>query len=156
METVMEARVAAANLLGVAVDADEDELKAAYRVAVKTVHPDAGGDAEKFEAVTAAFDLLSTPMPELAAEPAEARPEPRPETPPLFERDHVRVGLIALGTPLVCALVIVVYVLAPGVAVALIGAHVAGLWVRVLWISTGRPQSVVRLWGRVRPWSRSK
>ncbi len=35
-------------LLGVARDADEAAIKAAYRKVAKTAHPDAGGDAEAF------------------------------------------------------------------------------------------------------------
>jgi hypothetical protein len=50
------------NLLGVERDADEQAIKAAYRKAVKTAHPDSGGDADQFAHLQAAFDLLKDPV----------------------------------------------------------------------------------------------
>ncbi len=45
--------------LGVPPDADTAAIKAAYRTAAKTAHPDAGGSAEAFGALTHAYELLS-------------------------------------------------------------------------------------------------
>ncbi len=49
-------------MLGVERDADEQAIKAAYRKAAKTAHPDSGGDAELFARLQAAFDLLKDPV----------------------------------------------------------------------------------------------
>jgi DnaJ domain len=43
-------------ILGVAHDADFDTIRAAYRNAAKTAHPDLGGTAEEFEALKEAYD----------------------------------------------------------------------------------------------------
>jgi hypothetical protein len=62
---VSERRDAAAafETLGVAPDADSEEIRAAYREQVKEVHPDHGGEAEAFrelqEAYTAAREAAS-------------------------------------------------------------------------------------------------
>ncbi|MFB6296283.1 MAG: J domain-containing protein [Halobacteriales archaeon] len=49
----------ARRVLGVAPDADEDEIRRAYRERAKDVHPDtAGGDEEAFKRVTEAYDRL--------------------------------------------------------------------------------------------------
>ncbi|MEI6485294.1 MAG: hypothetical protein WCO11_03400 [Sphingomonadales bacterium] len=48
----------AARLLGVASDAPADVVWAAWRQAMQTAHPDAGGSAEAAQALTAARDLL--------------------------------------------------------------------------------------------------
>lgn len=52
-------RTEAANVLGVAPDADEQAIKQAYREAVKEKHPDRGGDEEAFKDVTEAYDRLT-------------------------------------------------------------------------------------------------
>lgn len=44
--------------LGVSRDATPDEIRAAYRKRAKEPHPDAGGDAEKFGALTKAYNVL--------------------------------------------------------------------------------------------------
>ncbi|WP_313612565.1 J domain-containing protein [Agrobacterium sp.] len=49
-------------LLGVARDADEAAVKAAYRKLVKNAHPDSGGDAEQFSNLQKAYDLLKDPV----------------------------------------------------------------------------------------------
>jgi curved DNA-binding protein CbpA len=46
-------------ILGVAHDADFDTIRAAYRNAAKTAHPDLGGTTEEFEALKEAYDCLS-------------------------------------------------------------------------------------------------
>lgn len=47
--------------LGIKKDATLKQVKAAYRKAVKEHHPDKGGDAEKFNRVQLAFEVLSSP-----------------------------------------------------------------------------------------------
>ncbi|WP_028000684.1 J domain-containing protein [Sinorhizobium arboris] len=49
-------------LLGIDRDADERAIRTAYRRAVKTAHPDRGGDAEQFGKLQAAYDLLKDPV----------------------------------------------------------------------------------------------
>ena len=49
-------------LLGVARDADEAAIKAAYRKVAKTAHPDAGGDTEAFAKISACYELLKDPV----------------------------------------------------------------------------------------------
>lgn len=46
-------------ILGVAADATEAELKAAYRRRVFETHPDRGGDAKQFRAVQDALDAIA-------------------------------------------------------------------------------------------------
>lgn len=45
--------------LGVDKSADQDEIKKAYRKKAMASHPDQGGDAEEFHALTLAYDTLS-------------------------------------------------------------------------------------------------
>lgn len=45
--------------LGVPGDADTAEIKAAYRKAVRKVHPDAGGKREDFDRVQLAYNILT-------------------------------------------------------------------------------------------------
>lgn len=49
------------DLLDVAPSASPAEIKQAHRVAAKRLHPDAGGDAARFVAVTRAYRVLSDP-----------------------------------------------------------------------------------------------
>jgi len=49
-----------AALLGVSASASDAEIRKAYRKAALKHHPDKGGDAEQFKAVTAAFEFLSS------------------------------------------------------------------------------------------------
>lgn len=74
--SVHEAR----RLLSLRGPADVDGLTAAFRVAVKAVHPDRpDGDAERFRKTVAAYRLLQTQLPAL---PAPVRVESRAETLP--------------------------------------------------------------------------
>lgn len=70
----------ALSILGLNGDVDASTLKAAFRTAVKAARPDqAGGDAERFRRVIAAYRLIQAhqpPRPALSA-PA-ARPAPTP------------------------------------------------------------------------------
>ncbi|MQV98072.1 DnaJ domain-containing protein [Sinorhizobium medicae] len=49
-------------LLGIERDADERAIRTAYRRAVKTAHPDRGGDADQFGKLQAAYELLKDPV----------------------------------------------------------------------------------------------
>lgn len=48
--------------LGIAKDASATLIKGAYRNAVKSYHPDAGGSREEFERVQQAYDILIDPV----------------------------------------------------------------------------------------------
>ena len=75
------AQQSACILLGVSTDADEHDLRAAFRDAAKTAHPDRpGGDAARFRAVLDAYHLLrgKTALPAPTYEPNP--PEPQAET----------------------------------------------------------------------------
>lgn len=48
-------------VLGVASDADAAELRLAYRRALRSAHPDTGGDPARFHAVQRAWSLVGTP-----------------------------------------------------------------------------------------------
>ena len=48
-------------VLGVPADADAAELRLAYRRALRTAHPDTGGDPVRFHAVQRAWSLVGTP-----------------------------------------------------------------------------------------------
>ncbi len=45
-------------VLGVAVDADAGQVRAAFRTRARLLHPDAGGDAEEMRAVNEAWHVL--------------------------------------------------------------------------------------------------
>lgn len=132
----MERRVEAAALLGVAFDAAEAEIMRAWRLASREAHPDHGGSEDAFQEVTDARDVLLEPLPIEAAAPkpevAAARVV-RPELGPL------RVGLLVFTPPLACAVVIVAYVLAPGVGIALVTIYVAGVVAHAVYTATGHP-----------------
>lgn len=49
-------------ILGVAPDASEDEIKRAYRRRAREAHPDRGGDEEAFKEITRAYQVLSDPQ----------------------------------------------------------------------------------------------
>lgn len=49
------------NLLGVSKDANDADIKKAYRRLALKEHPDKGGDPEKFKAITKAYEVLSDP-----------------------------------------------------------------------------------------------
>jgi len=48
-------------LLGVRQDADEAEIKKAFKKGALKLHPDKGGDAEKFKEFNAAAEVLQDP-----------------------------------------------------------------------------------------------
>lgn len=49
-------------ILGVAVDATDAQIKRAFRKRVKKAHPDVGGDPDKFRAISHAYEVLSDPV----------------------------------------------------------------------------------------------
>lgn len=49
-------------VLGVAASASDDELRRAFRRALRDTHPDTGGDPRRFDAVQRAWDRVSTPQ----------------------------------------------------------------------------------------------
>jgi DnaJ-class molecular chaperone len=65
--------------LGVARNANPDEIKRAYRKLASQHHPDKGGDKEKFQAIQASYAILSDPQQRAAYD------NPRPQMPPGFE-----------------------------------------------------------------------
>src|SRR5688500_20195743 len=48
-------------ILGVARDASDDDIKRAYRRRARELHPDAGGDEEEFKELTTAYEVLKNP-----------------------------------------------------------------------------------------------
>jgi curved DNA-binding protein CbpA len=49
-------------LLGISRDADDAEVKTAYRQYAKKAHPDSGGDADSFSQLKTAYELLKDPV----------------------------------------------------------------------------------------------
>ena len=50
------------DILGVARDAGEEQIKAAYRKRAKAAHPDSGGDTDAFSQLQKAYELLLDPV----------------------------------------------------------------------------------------------
>lgn len=50
------------NILGVAPDANDEEIKKAYKRLAMKHHPDRGGDQAQFQSVQEAYDVLSNPQ----------------------------------------------------------------------------------------------
>lgn len=48
-------------MIGVAADVGDEDLRRAYRRALRNAHPDTGGDTARFLAVQAAWELVGTP-----------------------------------------------------------------------------------------------
>jgi len=76
-----------AEVLEVDPNADEDELKRAYRQRVKETHPDLGGSEEAFKRVERAYEALTSETDDdrlhhedVMASDAESEPEPEPTT----------------------------------------------------------------------------
>jgi molecular chaperone DnaJ len=49
-------------ILGVAREASDDEIKRAYRRRARELHPDTGGDEEEFKELTTAYEVLKNPQ----------------------------------------------------------------------------------------------
>lgn len=81
-------------VLGVPSDADAAALRLAYRRALRHAHPDTGGDATRFHAVQAAWELVGTPEARAAFDrgirtvaPSDAPHEPWAPAAPRPRRD---------------------------------------------------------------------
>ena len=66
-----------AALLGVSASASDAEIRKAYKKAALKHHPDKGGDAERFKAVTEAFEVLSSHSEQREREASKARADAR-------------------------------------------------------------------------------
>jgi curved DNA-binding protein CbpA len=64
------------DVLGVDVTASPDEVRAAYRLAARDHHPDAGGDAGRMQEVNAAWHVLGDPVRRAAYDRELGRPPP--------------------------------------------------------------------------------
>lgn len=49
-------------ILGLDFDAENEEIKAAYRILAQRFHPDKGGDPAEFRIIQEAYDILSNPL----------------------------------------------------------------------------------------------
>lgn len=49
-------------ILGVDIDAEHEEIKAAYRILAQRFHPDKGGEASEFRLIQEAYDILGNPL----------------------------------------------------------------------------------------------
>ena len=65
------------DVLGVDVTATPEEVRAAYRLAARDHHPDAGGDAGRMQEVNAAWHVLGDPVRRAAYDRELGRPPPR-------------------------------------------------------------------------------
>ncbi|WP_433676043.1 DnaJ domain-containing protein [Microbacterium gorillae] len=122
-------------VLGVAPDVTDEELRRAYRLRLREAHPDTGGDAALFVRVQAAWELVGTPAaraaydrgrgtasaphptfapePTVRSRPADTRPGPRSHGQPGgYNRERYLVGIrewagrgVALADPYDPALV---------------------------------------------------
>jgi DnaJ domain len=63
-------------VLGVSASATQDEVRAAYRAAARSHHPDAGGDAGRMRALNVAWAVLGDPVRRAAYDRALARGGP--------------------------------------------------------------------------------
>jgi DnaJ-class molecular chaperone len=50
------------DLLGLSTSASQDEIKKAFRLKARKLHPDKGGDPEKFKRINEAYETLSDPQ----------------------------------------------------------------------------------------------
>ncbi len=73
-------------VLGVARDADQEEIKRAYRAAVKKFHPDAEGNSYFFRLIQQAYETLSDPDRRAAYDRTGREEAPRAPQPPPPER----------------------------------------------------------------------
>lgn len=103
-------------VLGVAPDVTDEELRRAYRLRLREAHPDTGGDAALFVRVQAAWELVGTPTaraaydrgrgtasvphptfapePTVRSRPADTRPGPRSHGQPGgYNRERYLVGI---------------------------------------------------------------
>lgn len=69
-------------VLGVAVDVDEETLRRAYRLRLRQTHPDTGGDAAVFVQVQRAWELVGTPEARAAYDRGRGSASPEWSAPP--------------------------------------------------------------------------
>ena len=55
-------KLEALQIFGLSASATLSQIKAAYRIEAKKVHPDVGGTADMFDRVTTAYDVLMTAL----------------------------------------------------------------------------------------------
>ncbi|MBB2975769.1 hypothetical protein FHX49_001336 [Microbacterium endophyticum] len=67
------------DVLGVATDISEDELRRAYRAKLRETHPDTGGDAAVFVQVQRAWELIGTPEARAAYDRGRGAPATAPD-----------------------------------------------------------------------------
>ena len=83
------------DVLGVARGADQDEIKRAYRAAVKKFHPDAEGNSYFFRLVQQAYETLSDPVRRADYDRTgreQAPRAPRPQQPPAAQPSQWAAG----------------------------------------------------------------
>jgi len=76
--------------LGVNKDASAQEIKSAYRNLAKEHHPDAGGNQEKFQQISNAYETLSNP--DKRAEYNVYGDNPQPRGQPRYSSHHVHIN----------------------------------------------------------------
>jgi hypothetical protein len=72
-------RDAAADILGVAVDAPDDDIRRQYKYLARVLHPDKSGSTALFQRVAEAHEVMTGPPP---PPPPAPQPRPRPRPPP--------------------------------------------------------------------------
>jgi hypothetical protein len=70
------------DILGVARDAEQDEIRSAYRAAAKKFHPDAEGNSYFFRLIQQAYETLSDPVRRADYDRTGREQAPRPPQPP--------------------------------------------------------------------------
>ena len=76
------------DVLGVPADASQDELRRAYRRALRATHPDTGGDPQRFAAVQSAWDRIGTPEARATYDSARSSREHAPFAPQTRAERH--------------------------------------------------------------------
>ena len=100
MSATTETSATLYEVLGVEPTATPAELKAAYRRLLKSVHPDAGGNAALFRQVQAAFECLSDPDRRALYDRTSAggaTPPPPPPPPPPTNTEPASAGMRSGG-----------------------------------------------------------
>jgi hypothetical protein len=142
----------ARSLLQVGAQASAEELARAWRREVKATHPDAGGTAERFGEVTAAYELLK------AATRTASQAEPLAGGKPAMSV----VWWLATTATATATAVLVILLLAGsgGIAAAPLAVYTLGAAGFAWWHSAGRPasprMSPRRMYRRMIPGQRAK
>jgi hypothetical protein len=128
----IDSRADAALQLGVSEDADEASIRRAWRVWARLAHPDVGGDAEAFDRLRRARDVLLAQMP---LPPAPPRPRLRDVIRRPGDRHVLLLALTAAAAVLLVGLPLLAVdsarfaTLAPASLVAAIAAVLAARFV---------------------------